>query len=388
MASALAEALGREQHLAQLVEETSKLRAVVAQSGDGILVLDGDGVVQLWNPALARLSGRSEEEALGRPLGALLETRDLQGNPVDAFAEGLRLLSPATPEVAVDLEVTRPDGERRSVRCAHAATFDEHGLVRDVVNVHDLTRERQVERLKSDFVATVSHELRTPITPIKGYADLLRRRGDGLPAQKRTKALDVIADRAAHLSRLVEDLLLASRISGDQEPVRSLVISETELTALVTRAIEDFSADADRLRYTSGPPVRVDCDPTRVIQVLTNLVANALKYSPGTSVVRLGVTVRGDRGCVEVRDQGRGIPADELEQVFEKFHRVEDPMVMSTSGTGLGLYVARHLARGMGGDLTVDSVLGQGSVFTLHLPLARSDGGQPTPPPGGSAPLS
>ena len=371
IASALAAALRNVQHLVQLVEESSKLRAVVDQSSDGILVLDNSGVVQVWNPALERLSGWSEAEALGARLGDLIETQDVDGNPVDAFEAGLQGLSPVARQVAVDLTLIRKDGERRSVRCIHAATFDAFGLVRDVVNVHDLTKQRQVEKMKSDFVATVSHELRTPVTPIKGYADLLRRKGDSMTPEKRAKALDVICDRAAHLARLVEDLLLASNVSTEKEPARTVVIESADLAQLATRATEDFSPAAGRLRlHVPAEPVPVACDPVRAVQVLTNLVSNALKYSPDDSPVDVEVGSDGGRARVTVVDRGRGLPADQLEQIFEKFHRVEDPMVMSTSGTGLGLYIARHLARAMAGDLEVTSTLGVGSTFTFHLPLA------------------
>ncbi|HEY6794216.1 MAG TPA: ATP-binding protein [Kineosporiaceae bacterium] len=371
LASALAVALSNADHLARLVAQTSKLRAVLDQSGDGILVLDGTGVVQLWNPALERLTSHRAETAVGRPLGTLLDAEDADGHPADAFEAARSRLTPADPEVAVDLEIIRPDGERRSVRCAHAATFDPSGeLVRDVVNVHDLTRERQLERLKSDFVATVSHELRTPVTPIKGYAELLIKHGDSMPAPKRARALEMIADRAAHLTRLVEDLLLASSISGDTEPARSVVLGTAELTALARRAGEDFSALASRLVVTApDTPVSVRCDRTRTIQILTNLLSNALKYAPGDSRVQIMVDTAAGQGRVTVRDEGPGMPADQLERIFEKFHRIEDPMVMSTGGSGLGLYIARHLARAMAGDLTVSSRLGQGSAFTLHLPL-------------------
>jgi PAS domain S-box-containing protein len=371
IASALAVALRNAEHLARLVEETSKLRAVVDQSSDGILVLDGSGVVQLWNPALERLSGLSEQDAHGALLGDLIDTQDLDGSPVDAFEVGRRLLSPEVSQVAVDLTLVRTDGERRSVRCVHAATFDAGGLVRDVVNVHDLTRQRQVEKLKSDFVATVSHELRTPVTPIKGYADLLLRKGDSMPPEKRAKALGIIADRAAHLARLVEDLLLASNVSSETEPARTVVIESADLAQLATRATEDFTPAAARVRlHLPAEPVSVSCDPVRTVQVLTNLVSNALKYSPADSPVDIEVSAAGGRGLVTVVDRGRGLPADQLERIFEKFHRVEDPMVMSTSGTGLGLYIARHLARAMSGDLGVTSTLEQGSTFTFHLPLA------------------
>lgn len=381
LVSSLAAALSRAENLARLVEETGKLRAVVDQSSDGILVLDGLGRVVVWNPALQALSGLGADAATGRPLGELCDVRDTEGAPVDPFAAGCSMLSPGSPQATVELQIVRRDGEWRSVRCAHAGIFDDDGLlVRDIVNVHDLTRERQVDRLKSDFIATVSHELRTPVTPIKGYADMLRKRWDTMPEEKRLKALDAIADRAGHLGRLVEDLLLASHISSDNEPTRSIVRTTADLNDLAVRAGEDFVSARGRLRIRPAPrPVPVDCDTTRAVQILTNLLSNALKYSPEDAVVEVAVDVAEvvaevDRtGTVTVLDHGRGIPSDQLDRVFDKFHRVEDPMVMSTGGSGLGLYIARHLARAMDGDITVTSTLGEGSRFTLYLPLAAAD---------------
>ncbi len=373
LASALAVALRGAAHLARLVEETSKLKAVVDQSSDGILVLDGAGQVQLWSPAVARLTGRTEDAALGRPLGAIVATRATDGTPLDAFLSGRSLLTVENPQAVVELTVVREDGDEKIVRCAHAGVFDEDGLlVRDVVIVHDVTRERQVERLKADFIATVSHELRTPVTPIKGYADLLRRRGHSMTEQKRNECLEVISDRAAHLSRLVEDLLLASRISATEGSTAAKVdMARDDLAALVRRASCDFGEQNDRVTvHLPEAAVLVACDPVRVIQVLTNMVGNALKYSAPGTPVDVRVRVDGDRALVEVEDRGRGIPADQLEKVFDKFHRVEDPMLMTTGGTGLGLYIARSLANAMGGELSCTSTLNVGSVFVFALRIA------------------
>ena len=381
LASALAVALRGAAHLARLEEETSKLKAVVDQSSDGILVLDGAGTVQLWSPALQSLTGRPEASALGRPLGDLLTTTTVQGIPCDAFLVGRVELTPTTPQVVVELTVRRDDGEQRVVRCAHAGVFDELGVLqRDVVIVHDVTRERQVERLKADFIATVSHELRTPVTPIKGYADLLRRRGHLMDDAKRAECLAVISDRAEHLSRLVEDLLLASRISASEGTTAAQVdMGSNDLGALVRRGCADFGDLGERIALAlPDEPIPVGCDPVRVIQVLTNLVGNALKYSTAGTPVDVTLTVEGRRAVVTVTDRGRGIPADQLEKVFEKFHRVEDPMLMTTGGTGLGLYIARQLTAAMGGTLGCTSTLNLGSVFTFALGLA----GEPTPAPG------
>jgi PAS domain S-box-containing protein len=377
LAAALSVALMGADHLRRLLEETSKLQAVVDRSSDGIVVLDGDGVVQLWSPAAQALTGLSYFDAIGLPLGELLPAAGSDGEPVDAFLEGRRRLSRTLPDAVVELVLTRPDGESRVVTCAHAGVFDDSGVLeRDVVLLHDVTRERQVERLKADFIATVSHELRTPVTPIKGYADLLRRRGDAMTPERRNECLEVISDRAAHLARLVEDLLLASRISvTGGASAASVTLGRHDLAALVRRACADFGDEGERVAmHLPAGEVEVTCDPVRAVQVLGNLVGNALKYSaPGTPVdVRL---VDGPDGAVrvEVQDSGRGIPADQVDKVFDKFHRVEDPMRMTTSGTGLGLYIARQLTAAMGGELTCSSTLGVGSTFALTLHRAASD---------------
>jgi PAS domain S-box-containing protein len=378
LASALAAALQGSEHLRSLTEATSNLQAVVDQSSDGILVLDGAGTVQLWSPALTALTGHDEATATGQPLAALVRTVGPDGAACDPFQAGRVLLTPAAPQATVELTLLRDDGEQRVLRLGHAAAFTDGVLTRDVVIVHDITRERQVERLKADFIATVSHELRTPLTPIKGYADLLRRKGDSLSPERRNEFLGVISDRCDHLARLVEDLLLASRISATEGSAPAHVeMGSEDLCTLVRRTAGDFGLEGQRVQLAlADTAIEVACDPTRVIQVLGNLIGNALKYSsPGTPVqVVLG---RDEQDAyVDVVDEGRGIPADQLERVFDKFHRVEDSMRMTTGGTGLGLYIARQLATAMGGSVTCTSSLGVGSVFRLTLPRAS----EPTPP--------
>ncbi len=389
LASSLAVALRGAAHVQRLTEETSKLKAVVEQSSDGILVLDGAGLVQLWSPAVERLTGRSEEAALGRPLAQLIAAVGVDGAPVDPFAAGRALLSVERPQASLELTVLREDGEQRVVRCGHAGAFDDDGqLLRDVVIVHDVTRARQVERMKADFIATVSHELRTPITPIKGYADLLRRRGETMTPAKRIECLDIISSRTEHLARLVEDLLLASRMSATEGgSATQLNATATDLVAVTRRACDDFGDDGERITCAlPAGPVHVSCDPMRAVQVLTNLVGNALKYSTAPSPVRVTLTTADGQVTVAVHDHGRGIPADELGRVFDKFHRVEDPLVMTTGGTGLGLYIARELATAMGGTLTCTSTYAVGSVFSLTLPVLAADAIAALPAPRAAPP--
>ncbi|MFI7600092.1 sensor histidine kinase [Actinoplanes sp. NPDC049681] len=362
LGNALAVAMRGAEHLERLTEERSKLQAVVEQSAEGIMVIGAGGLVQVWNQALTDCVGIPAAEATGRPVGELLDV------PAEEERELLLPVSIDVPRVATELTIRRGDGEERRLRLAHSAIFAAGELVRDVVVISDLTREYRTERLKSDFIAMVSHELRTPLTPIMGYIDLLRTRGERMTPQKRLDALTLIGDRAAHLSRLVEDLLLASRF-GDHPDEASLQVNTAthDLVAIVRQAVEDLRCDRVVLSAPEEAwPAR--CDSGRTVQVLTNLIGNGLKYSAEDRTVEVSLR-RDDRFLhVDVRDRGRGIPSDSLEKVFEKFHRVEDPMTMSTSGTGLGLFIARQLARAMGGDVTLESTINVGSRFTLSLP--------------------
>ncbi|MET0492986.1 MAG: PAS domain-containing sensor histidine kinase [Actinoplanes sp.] len=371
LASALAVAMRGAERLDQLVDETSKLQAVVEQSAEGIMVIDGDGLVQVWSRALAEITGVDAAEVTGRPLVDALQlpAGDERGLHMPVSVE--------QPMVVAELTIRRTDGEERRLRLAHSALFAAGMLVRDVVVISDLTREYRTERLKSDFIAMVSHELRTPLTPIIGYIDLLRTRGERMTAQKRMDALDLIGDRARHLSRLVEDLLLASRFGDNPDDIALQVSTGThDICGLATQAARDLGSARVVLKLPPGP-VLVHCDNGRALQVLANLIGNGLKYSAEDSEVEVGMRFDGPWAHVEVSDHGRGIPADQVDKVFDKFHRVEDPMTMSTSGTGLGLFIARRLARAMGGDVTLVSTLNTGSVFTLSLPRENGSENEP-----------
>jgi len=394
LVSALGVALRGAEHLAQLTEGTDKLQTVVQHSSDGILVLDADRRVQVWNPALVSLTGVGGELALGRTLGDLVQAWDEHGAVVDPCEAGWALLRPDTPRCSIELQLVRSDGDQRWVRMSHAAVFEADAIVQDVVLVYDVTRERQVERMKADFIATVSHELRTPVTPIKGYIDLLRRRGEEFSPEKRKEFLDTVADRVSHLQRLVEDLLLASQVASPASAVRK---SHGDLVLLARRAVDDFGGSAERLHVElPDEPAPIACDPTRVVQVIGNLVSNALKYSPDDAPVHVLLTIdaSGDpthphgTATVEVSDEGQGIPADQLERVFEKFHRVGDPLTMTTSGTGLGLYIARQLTEAMAGRISVTSVLGTGSIFRFTMPITPLPASGPDGEAGGADGIS
>jgi PAS domain S-box-containing protein len=374
LASGLAVSISNATRLAQIKEEKSKLEQILGHSSDGILLLDGKGRVRLWNQAMERITGVPAEEAVGLAYNEWLAGPDPGGNQV-TLESVLAETGPDSPRASAEVRIHTSEGLERWLRCNHSLLFDGDAWTTDVVIVHDVTAIRQTERLKADFVATVSHELRTPITPIKGYVELLRIKGDKLAPEKRQEILRVMAERAEHMARLIEDLLLASRISSGRpgSTMPGLQMERLDLVRAARTAAADWLREPTRLTLElPDEPLEVDADPMRLGQVLANLLSNAHKYSPSDELVVFRVEQDGGWARASVIDHGRGIPREELERIFDKFHRVDDPMTMTTGGTGLGLYIARELARAMGGEIEASSVLHQGSTFTLRLPLAAA----------------
>jgi signal transduction histidine kinase len=244
-------------------------------------------------------------------------------------------------------------------------------------------RLREAERAKADFVATVSHELRTPITAIKGYVELLRARGGSMTEELRQDILRTVAERADDMARLIDDLLLASRISseGPGALVPGLQLERTDLVQVTKRSAADYLREPGSRLTLELPAERLEvrADPLRLSQILLNLLSNAHKYSPPDAPIHLRLWRDGGWARAAVVDHGHGIPDEELERIFDKFHRVGDPMTMATGGTGLGLYIARELARAMGGEVQASSRPRRGSTFTVRLPLATLQGREGEP---------
>ncbi|MDX1660022.1 MAG: HAMP domain-containing sensor histidine kinase, partial [Nitriliruptorales bacterium] len=284
---------------------------------------------------------------------------------------------PGEPAATEETTLLRPDGTRRFVRESHTFLFDPRGrCIGDVVLVHDVTRQRELDAMKGDFVARVSHELRTPLTPIRGFAEVLAKRGDDLTADQRSEAAQNIVDRAQRMTALVEDLLLVARLDDGSyaavDPVRA------DLHPVVARTVGRFRAENPNRElhlFVAPGTGEAMADPNRTQQIITNLLDNALRYSPDDTNVEVELRQDGDDVCVVVTDHGPGIPSDKQQAIFERFHRLEDPLRMRTSGVGLGLFISRRLAEAMHGSLTVESTVGEGSRFTLRLPTAEPASG-------------
>ena len=351
LAQELAGRAGVAMENARLVGELRR-RAQASQAlefvGDGVFLVGRDGVVLLWNPAAARITGIEEDEVVGAQASDALAGWPLgQGERPQTFP------------------VEGRDGE---LWLSLTAAEFPHGTV---YAFRDLTEERAVEQLKSDFVSTVSHELRTPLAAIYGAAMTLQRADVRLDDAQEAGMLGVIAGESERLARIVNDILLASRLDSGAETVEIIRTDAAELARAVLAAAEAHRPAEIELALIAperGPEVAADPDGLR--QVLVNLVENAIKYSPEGGRVELELAQDNGRVRFEVRDRGLGIPASEHERIFEKFFRLDPNLSRGVGGTGLGLYISREIVRRMGGRIRVESEPGRGSTFSFELPLA------------------
>jgi PAS domain S-box-containing protein len=321
-----------------------------------VLLVDTEGVIRLWNPAAEHITGVPAAEALGRPAA-------------EVFADWATISGLA--ESAEHRPVMRAvNVNARELWLSITAVGFEDGAV---YAFRDLTEERTVETLKSDFVSTISHELRTPLAAIYGAALTLRREDVLLAEPQRTGLLEVIASESDRLARIVNDVLWVSRLESDG--LRTVIepCDAVELARSVVDAARHYIPPSIKLELSAPkqdvPPVAGDSDKIR--QVLTNLVENAVKYSPDGGRVTVEVALAGSRMRFTVRDQGLGVPPAEHRRIFEKFYRLDPDMTRGVGGTGLGLYISRELLGRMGGRIWVESGGARGSIFVAEIPLAQ-----------------
>ena len=327
---------------------------------DGVFLVDADGIVRLWNPAAAKAFRVKAVKALGRRVDEVIKDWERVSERVTSASEPTAGARPAET-MPVDVQ-----GEERWLSMS-AVQF----AGGTVYAFRDLTDERAVEQLKSDFVSTISHELRTPLAAIYGAALTLQRNDVRLEESQRSGLLDVISSEADRLARIVNDILWASRLDSGQMGVAIVSCNAIELVDKVIGALRAHSPVDVELAVDSPdelPPVAADPDKLR--QVLTNLLDNAVKYSPDGGRVRIALRHSGNRIRFRIEDEGLGIPQAEQARIFEKFFRLDPNLTRGVGGTGLGLYICRELVYRMHGRIWVASDGRRGSTFTVELPVA------------------
>jgi two-component system phosphate regulon sensor histidine kinase PhoR len=334
--------------------------AVFNSMVEGLVLLDGDGLIQIANHRFSRLFGAAEDLS-GK---TLIEAARM--HEVADLVDGLSAEKPANGG-----ELRLPGLADRWLEVNAAAVFDEQGARQGTVVVfHDLTRLKKLERNREEFVANVSHELRTPLSLIKGYTETLLDGAKDNP-EVSVKFLQTIDRNAERLKLLIEDLLTISELESGR---LRLQLQPVALQPLVNKLCEDFKprvSSRDVTLVNEVPELTVNADSDRVQQVLSNLVDNAIKYGSHEGTV----TIRGravEDGKIElcVADDGPGIPEDARERIFERFYRVDKARSREQGGTGLGLSIVKHIVQSHGGKVWVESDLGKGSRFYFSLPQA------------------
>ena len=350
------------------MEDQAQAARVLAAVGDGVALVDSGGVIRLWNPGAATITGVAAGDAVGRRMGELVARWDELGP---------RIPVAAGPGESVRAETFPVEVRGRELWLSLSGVGVDEGTV---YAFRDLTDERALEAMKSDFVATVSHELRTPLAAIHGSAKTILRHDLDLGDELRDQLLKVIADESERLALIVNDLLIASHLDSGRLPVQIESCDAKELAESVVSSARTHLPDNVTLALQAPARLpRVAADGGQLRQVLGNLVENAIKYTPDGG--EIGVRLAKEDGFVRfaVSDPGLGIPPSEHRRVFEKFYRLDPNMTRGIGGTGLGLYISRELVRMMDGRIWVESEPGRGSTFYVEIPQAATPRKSRTP---------
>jgi two-component system, OmpR family, phosphate regulon sensor histidine kinase PhoR len=353
--------------LKELSEERLELRATLANMMEGVILVDRNGRIRLANSALREQFGFNESidrktilEAFRNEQLHLLVDKALNGVPFS------------------DQELTFFGPKDRVFHVNAAALRTHDDSMGAVVVFHEITRLKQLENMRKDFVANVSHELRTPLSIIKGYVETLLDEPDSKAEARSKQFLQIIQKHSNRLENLINDLLTISSLESQQAQLEL----ETYSLARIAKGVVDelsrqASGRATQILLEIPDSLQVRVDAKRVHQVFFNLIENALKYTPPQCTIRIQASGTTNEVTVCVRDNGQGIPAEHLPHIFERFYRVEKARSREQGGTGLGLSIVKHIVLAHGGRVWAESTPGQGAsfFFTLPKPVAGSANG-------------
>lgn len=361
----------------QVNAEKQRLDAILEQNADGVMILDANLTITVFNKALSRMTGWTALEAIGRSHHEVVQWAELKSSmdlPV-ALANGWPLRNAA--HLYVEGDLIRPDGSLISLGITYAPLISDSGRMTDIIaNVRDLTRFREEQELQKTFISVISHELKTPVSIIKGYASTLRRPEARWPREVQDEYLAVIEEEADSLTELIDRLLDASRLQAGTFRLEWGEVWLPNMAAAVAGRLGSQSQNHQVvLDFPENFPV-IYGDERRLTQVFNNLVSNAIKYSPDGGEVRIFAHVYPDYVTVSVRDEGIGIPQHEEERIFGKFSRLDNALSRKTEGTGLGLFLTKAIIDAHGGSIWFSSNRQEatgdeempGTTFTFSLP--------------------
>ena len=361
----------------ELEEQQQLLAAVIDNSTVGVMILDQDRYVVSLNQTLADLVGMTQDQALQKRCNEVLDLHNVSGFDFCQSSEAIDL--PSEDSINCEGEIRRPGAKTRTVTVTYTPLRDfQDNLLNVIVNVTDITRFKEEEEQKTTFVSAISHDLKTPVTVIKGNVELLQRPDASWQPDESQEMLKIIADESDRLEGMINDLLDVSKVAAG---VLRLERYPVELPRLLQSVVQGESLQASRhqliLDFPQDPLPAVQADEDKLRQVFANLVGNAIKYAPAGGDIRVGAWLQpagsnqeSDRVVVYVADQGIGIPESELDKIYQSFYRVDRGSSRSTSGTGLGLFLAKAIVDAHDGVLWARSAFGKGTTFFVALPVS------------------
>jgi signal transduction histidine kinase len=360
-------------------EQRRELEAVLAGIGDGVVVAGTDLSLILMNPVARDILGLEAEPPGGVPLPPYLSApafADLLAQTLATGEEQIKELDlpvPVGPRPA-RLRERAPAGELRTYGALASPVLDASGEVSGVVAVlRDITAQKEVERMKSNFLSVVSHELRTPLHSIKGFVEIILMGKTGPVTEIQEDFLKTVRTQTTVLHRMIDDLLEFSRMEAGRIKLNLEEVSVSAIALGVATKLAPLAEEGGLTLYMDFPDdlPPIDGDRVRLDQVLTNLVENAIKFTPQHGEITIGARRTGETMLLTVHDTGIGIPPEEQEKVFDRFYQVDRGEKRAYRGTGLGLAISRHIVERHNGKIWVESdgVAGHGSSFHVELPL-------------------
>ena len=368
-----------EQHEAEeALHIATRQREMILESvGDGIYGIDLDGRLTFINAAGARLLGYTPEELTSREIHDVIHHSHADGSPYSRMTSPILHGMRRREAVRMRDEVFwRRDGTKIPVEYIANPLIEDGQLAGMVVAFQDVSERRRLDRMKDEFISTVSHELRTPLTSLRASLGLISSGALDKRPEKRQHMIEMAIGNCDRLVRLVNDILDFEKMESGSLPLKCMTV---EAVDLLRRAadVAHSAATAEHISFniqapSQAAPALVSVDPERALQVLTELVSNAIKFSPPHTVIRLGTQPAADREvCFVVEDQGRGISPEKLEHIFDRFQQGDASDSRALGGTGLGLALCRSIVEQHGGRIWAESTPGKGSRFLFTLPAAE-----------------
>ena len=354
-----------QQNISAIEQQHHLTEALLSKMVEGVFAIDGKGRAVFANEAFCKMMGARIDKMKGRPFLEVVRNAQLADYISDLLKTGAKNIS----NDPVEIRFAGPQGEKFSMVQASRISELEHLII--LLVFHDISKIKKVEQVRKDFVANVGHELRTPLTAMLGATEVLLDGAYQDPDESR-RFLMIMDKQLRKMQNLVSDMLKLAMV----EEARLAPLPETvDLNALITELISPFEPLARRKnqRISVALPadrVFIQIEPRQFSDAFTNLLDNAIQYTQDGGEISIDAALKNDGVDVSVRDNGPGIPSSQLSRVFERFYRIDKSRSREIGGTGLGLAIARHAVENHGGTITVQSELGKGSIFTIHLPAS------------------